>query len=76
VGFEGNFAVGVENGEGGGGSRVDGRDEGGDGLVEDGAVLGGEGRVVCGGEGGDAGCAFGLFEAAVQWLVLGKARIG
>jgi hypothetical protein len=48
VGFEGELAVGVEDGEGGGGARVDGGDEGFDGLREGFLVGWGEGAMVGG----------------------------
>jgi hypothetical protein len=46
VGFEGELAVGAEDGERGGGAGVDGRDEGFDGDREGLLVLGREGTVV------------------------------
>ena len=47
MGFEGEFAVGVQEGEGGGGAGVDGGDEGFDGGEEGLFVGRGEGAVVC-----------------------------
>lgn len=65
VGFEGELAVGAEDGERGGGTGVHRGHEVGDGLGEDGAVWGGHGSVVGWWEGGDAGGALGLLEATV-----------
>jgi hypothetical protein len=48
VGFEGELAVGVEDGEGRGGAGVDGGNEGFDGLGEGFFVGCGEGAMVGG----------------------------